>query len=794
MVATQDHTSLWIYAPGLPEMAMPMPVMLEHDGDVFHQSSMGDHDNLTGTVIASDEPVAVFSGNVTTTYGQSAGGLNSPDMAMEQMMPTGKWSRQYIAAHLPPQKGTCDSIFPGNAQSFWQIIASADATVTFSSASGQPIPGLPDDMTQHAAKGVPYLYFVSSSEDFIVQSDKPILVTQGMDCEPTLASAIPGDAPSDVQVFTLAPNFDHLLAIVRKIDVTNSRRVKLDNNDITSLFSRVSPAVMPGAQVDNGFEVAHVPVPPCLGTVDQCVHTLTGAWGMTLRGMDTSSSYSTTFRAGCSASARRARRPEVRVRKARGVSVSPLARRRLAGAGGRRGGCSAPARAQNSTGDPATGFIEPPAMSSLPPGPSGPGGPTIGAGGVGRADGDLRGAAALGYLVIDDAGLRAAGLWAIPSFYATGGFGQGTFGFDLGVFVNSATGRYRTPNLPVNRLGVDAMLVIRPFADFLFGDSYDRRVLRTLALDVGLGYEQDSPHLARARGCLARRRARGYPRRPPTHAGARAQRAAVAADRAEIRWPDVADVCRRQSSPRHALRALRGAGGRACHFDRAARGAARLRGGAVAPADGGVGPVLSASRPGRRSWRGTGCRTRNLFSFTFPDYPDLDAAWLFEVGAAALYARGGFPAVVIAKTAVLLAAFGAGVRALPAPRRGAGRRRAGARRRRVRGPRTVRRTPARLLAAGVVGVLFAIDVLVGRTGKRGARRGGRAVRGRRAVGQLARGRLRRARPAGLRGAGRPADRAPAARRAGSGWRRLAQRARCSRRRSASACSAICSCT
>ena len=47
VVATQDHTSLWIYAPGLPEMAMPMPVMLEHDGDVFHQSSMGDHDNLT---------------------------------------------------------------------------------------------------------------------------------------------------------------------------------------------------------------------------------------------------------------------------------------------------------------------------------------------------------------------------------------------------------------------------------------------------------------------------------------------------------------------------------------------------------------------------------------------------------------------------------------------------------------------------------------------------------------------------------------------------------------------------
>jgi hypothetical protein len=147
---------------------------------------------------------------------------------------------------------------------------------------------------------------------------------------------------------------------------------------------------------------------------------------------------------------------------------------------------SAPARAQNSNGDPLTGVIEPPAVSSLPPRPSGP--TTMG---PAASRPPIEVSVGMG-ASIDDAGLRAARLSAIPSFYATGGFGQGTFGFDLGVFVNSATGRYRTPNLPVDRLGVDAMLVIRPFADFLFGNSYDRRVLRTLALDVGLGYERDS--------------------------------------------------------------------------------------------------------------------------------------------------------------------------------------------------------------------------------------------------------------------------------------------------------------
>jgi tetratricopeptide (TPR) repeat protein len=45
---------------------------------------------------------------------------------------------------------------------------------------------------------------------------------------------------------------------------------------------------------------------------------------------------------------------------------------------------------------------------------------------------------------------------------------------------------------------------------------------------------------------------------------------------------------------------------------------------------------------------------RNLFSFTYPDAPYLDSAWLFDAAAAALYRLGGFPAVVIGKTLVVL--------------------------------------------------------------------------------------------------------------------------------------------
>src|SRR5580698_9444233 len=47
---------------------------------------------------------------------------------------------------------------------------------------------------------------------------------------------------------------------------------------------------------------------------------------------------------------------------------------------------------------------------------------------------------------------------------------------------------------------------------------------------------------------------------------------------------------------------------------------------------------------------------RNLYSFTAPDYPDLDTSWLAEVGAAAVFGRGGYPAGAVASALALAAA------------------------------------------------------------------------------------------------------------------------------------------
>ncbi|HWE30308.1 MAG TPA: hypothetical protein VHB97_20020, partial [Polyangia bacterium] len=47
---------------------------------------------------------------------------------------------------------------------------------------------------------------------------------------------------------------------------------------------------------------------------------------------------------------------------------------------------------------------------------------------------------------------------------------------------------------------------------------------------------------------------------------------------------------------------------------------------------------------------------RNLFSFTYPNHPDPDLAWAFQVLVSLLYRAGGFAAIVLAKTALVTAA------------------------------------------------------------------------------------------------------------------------------------------
>ena len=111
------------------------------EGEVFQVWSGGDDQDLSGTEISASQPVAVFSGNITTTYGRTGIDVQSPDMVHEQMPPTAHWSLKYVAAALPPQAKTCDTLLGQRGH-----VAVADPggdTTTPRSSSSAPIPAGP---------------------------------------------------------------------------------------------------------------------------------------------------------------------------------------------------------------------------------------------------------------------------------------------------------------------------------------------------------------------------------------------------------------------------------------------------------------------------------------------------------------------------------------------------------------------------------------------------------------------------------------------------------------------------
>jgi hypothetical protein len=288
VVGTQERTTVTVTATqrlvlgtggGAPPDIGPggqFTVSLE-DGDLLQLFSVHDGDDLAGTEIAGDKPIAVFSGNISTSYVGDAPGINSPDMADEQLLPTTSWATSFVAAALMPQAGTCDSLFDPPGGSIWQIVADQDTTtVTF--LAKPEVTGLPlrPVLLNH---GEVFRFFASDS--FVVKSSHPITVAQGMDCEPTLSSAVATDPWLQELWFAVLPKFDHQIAIARDAKTP----VYLDE-------ARVDEAAF--KDVGGGYDVARLTLPVCPPSAGVCTHHLVGKFGLTLRGMDVVCSYAWT--------------------------------------------------------------------------------------------------------------------------------------------------------------------------------------------------------------------------------------------------------------------------------------------------------------------------------------------------------------------------------------------------------------------------------------------------------------------------------------------------------------------
>jgi hypothetical protein len=160
------------------------------------------------------------------------------------------------------------------AGSIWRVVANQDATeVEFG-------PPTPEHLWLEAGQSVTRI----SSAPFTVHATAPILLTQGMDCEPSLSLGIsigPRSLLNDY-AFAAVPSFDQVIVVVRP----SGAEVLLDGAPIADSMFRT---------VDPDWEIAELPLPTCNAASGACLHRLTATlpdgFGVTLRGMDVSASY-----------------------------------------------------------------------------------------------------------------------------------------------------------------------------------------------------------------------------------------------------------------------------------------------------------------------------------------------------------------------------------------------------------------------------------------------------------------------------------------------------------------------
>lgn len=301
IVASQigTHVKLGLTGPAIAAaggLTQPLPASYDaptmNEGDVLQVFSTGPDGDLTGSTITADLPVAVFSGNIFTTYGLTPTGFNGGDLAVEQLPPTASWGMEYVGTRLAPQTG-CDPYFDQGA-GVWRVIAAESGTVTLFPGSGVSVQGMPSDvgMTFPLKAGAFQDFKTRANRsppqptDLVVHATMPILLAQWLDCEPSLSWGVDARLSSGDLSFVLPPGFDHQIIVVRDV----GRPVVFD--DVPLLDSRFRP-VAPGVH----YEAARLDAAdlgPC-DAFDSCRHHVTGgAFGLTWRGMDVVCSYTLT--------------------------------------------------------------------------------------------------------------------------------------------------------------------------------------------------------------------------------------------------------------------------------------------------------------------------------------------------------------------------------------------------------------------------------------------------------------------------------------------------------------------
>lgn len=136
-----------------------VPVTLRFP-DVAQSLYIGSIDDLTGSRIASNKPIAVISGHECGTIPDN---FNYCDQLLEQVPPTATWGRMFV---------TCP-IAGRNAYDVFRVIAARDGSVVNISCTNDRPPEV-----LRLGKGVFSTFQVSSESHCYVSSNQPVLLVQ----------------------------------------------------------------------------------------------------------------------------------------------------------------------------------------------------------------------------------------------------------------------------------------------------------------------------------------------------------------------------------------------------------------------------------------------------------------------------------------------------------------------------------------------------------------------------------------------------------------------------------------
>lgn len=182
VAATQDATTVTITPKvavaaggGLPALPANVPTQIMLDRYDYAQLTVPPGQDLTGSVITSSAPVAVFGGHSCANVPNT--NVTACDHVEEQIFPLETWGKSYIASRNPKRSVEA---------AYWRILASEDnTTVNFDP---------PTTIGAQIVMNKGQLVEFQEQNDFAIDADDPILVAGYMlGCTSTGLPNNPGD-------------------------------------------------------------------------------------------------------------------------------------------------------------------------------------------------------------------------------------------------------------------------------------------------------------------------------------------------------------------------------------------------------------------------------------------------------------------------------------------------------------------------------------------------------------------------------------------------------------------------